>query len=558
MARFGKNWGQPFGAFKTSEFQGVFYYEGFTDTMGRSAFSYSMVTSNFVHTSGVSEWSGFICATTSPDKAILTGPMDTGDPLSGDVYITWVEANPRDFDFTPVTYQIQYTDQFDDNKGWVDITSGVEQGNTSYVWNVRQIPKSKNIGLRMRAVDLHQNASEWDTLPDAFTIDNHAPSEPTLLTPLEKEIFDERMLITWDAVNVSDFDGDKIFYKLEYTANASGNENWQLISDGIPFGVTQYEFETLNLSDGDDYGIRISALDEFGAQSDYSRVGDLTIFHHSIFIIDTTPPTGTLVINNNSESTLTRDVHLTLNFNDDTTEVKDFRFINIDPDTGASDDDFGDFIPAAIYRYWRLQKDDGIKRVGVQFRDYANNVTQPVTKKGVFRKFTSDSTVTSLASFVDSLWMGQVSGKIHDLQTISALLHELEVKVNSMVELGGKMYIGTEKTDTTGTVYIADRYSSAISIDFTEIDSKVNSVEKFDLAFTNDEVDNYAIFAGLENGKIYMYTADAWTLNFTADDPIQKIYNSGNQLFALTDSLEEYLVYDPILNTWDTRTIVNI
>ena len=558
MARFGKNWGQPFGAFKTSEFQGVFYYEGFTDTMGRSSFSYSMVTSNFVHTSGISEWSGYICATTSPDKAILTGPMDTGNPLSGDVYITWVEANPRDFDFTPVTYQIQYTDQFDDDKGWVDIVSGIEQGNTSYVWNVRQTPRSKNIGLRMRAVDLHQNASEWDTFPDVFTIENHAPSAPILLTPMEKETFDEKILITWDSVNVEDFDGDKIFYKLEYSDKASANDDWVLISDGIPFGVSQYEFDIINISDGDDYGVRIRAIDEYGSQSDYSRVGDLTIFHHSIFIIDTTPPTGTLVINNNAESTLTRDVHLTLNFQDETTAVKDIRFVNIDQRGSITDDDFGDFIPAEVYRYWRLDPADGVKRVGVQFRDYANNVTQPITKKGVYRKFTSNSSVNALGGFVDSLWMGQVNGNINDLQTISALLHEIGVRINGMIELGGTMYVATEKTDTTGAVYISDRYSAKISIDFTEIDSKVNSIEKFDLAFTNDEVDNFVVFAGLENGKIYAFTADAWTLNFTADDPIQKIYNSGNQLFALTDSLEQYLVYDPILNTWDTRTIVNI
>ena len=149
MARYGKNWGQPFGAFKTSEFKGVFYYQGFTNTMGQSAYSYSMVVSSFQTISGISKFSAFICATTIPDKAILTGPLDTG-PLSGDVYITWIEANPRDFDFSPITYQIQYTDEFNNDKNWVDIIDGVEQGATAYVWNVRRLPRTNNIGIRMR------------------------------------------------------------------------------------------------------------------------------------------------------------------------------------------------------------------------------------------------------------------------------------------------------------------------------------------------------------------------------------------------------------------------
>ena len=88
---------------------------------------------------------------------------------------------------------------------------------------------------------------------------------------------------------------------------------------------------------------------------------------------DTSPPTGTVVINGGAAATNSRTVTLTLSATDDLSAVEQMRFSN----TGSS---FSTAQAYATTKTWTLSSTAGTKTVSVQFKDAAGNwSTLPIT-----------------------------------------------------------------------------------------------------------------------------------------------------------------------------------
>jgi len=87
---------------------------------------------------------------------------------------------------------------------------------------------------------------------------------------------------------------------------------------------------------------------------------------------DTTPPTGTITINNGAAYTASPTVTLTLSATDDSGVVAEMRFSN-DGTTYTAPE------PYATTKAWTLTSGDGTKTVSVKFADRAGNWSAPAS-----------------------------------------------------------------------------------------------------------------------------------------------------------------------------------
>ena len=82
---------------------------------------------------------------------------------------------------------------------------------------------------------------------------------------------------------------------------------------------------------------------------------------------DTTPPTGTIIINNGAEYTNNRNVFLTISATDDLSEVVEIKI--------ANSSFYHDWEPYTTSKDWVLPATNGVKTVRIKFKDSAGNET---------------------------------------------------------------------------------------------------------------------------------------------------------------------------------------
>ncbi len=111
-----------------------------------------------------------------------------------------------------------------------------------------------------------------------------------------------------------------------------------------------------------------------GPRTVYARfrdgAGRVSQVYSDTVILDTVPPTGTVVINGGDTYAASPAVTLTLSAGDALAGVAEMRF--------ANDGDFfaADWIPYHPFSTWNLPDSDGVQTVYVQFRDRAGNISE--------------------------------------------------------------------------------------------------------------------------------------------------------------------------------------
>ena len=158
------------------------------------------------------------------------------------------------------------------------------------------------------------------------------------------------ILVSWNENQESDLQGYKVY---------CGTQSHQY---GVPADVgdtTSYQID--GLDNGDTYYVAVTAYDTSGNESDYSDEASVYIP-----IPDTTPPTGSVVINSGDSTTPSRVVTLTLSAADSNGSVATMRFSN----DGLN---FSDAVAYATSQQWVLSEGDGTKTVYVLFCDAAGN-----------------------------------------------------------------------------------------------------------------------------------------------------------------------------------------
>lgn len=536
MGAFGKNdYATPIGALSPSGFfnlagSGFYDYSGFSS---REAFF------GFSGSTGFTGFSGF-CASDGaefvPWRPTLVYPRSYA-VLDGVVTIVWEPALPPDVCGDDVTYTIQFTRSFSLDTGWRTIAEDVS--GSSFDFDVSTIPFTEDGGFRIRAKDENNLCSQWSSNIQPFLVRNHAPNPVSLLSPLGKETFDNSILLIWREADIKDIDGHDVFYKIEVTGTSSRNSGWTVVpgAESLPEGTTAYSINSFDFPEGDDYGLRISVTDELGASSAYRAVGGIKIRHSGNFIVDTLPPEGSVVVNNGQVLARDSRVKLSLLGSDKTTGIKDVRIRNYEEDCWG---DWDTFVPE---KFWDLSSGDGVKRVLVQYRDYAGNVSEACDCEIVSRVLCDDGNAVDIESFSNKLYVAfDKNGNLVEYRVLKATAAELaEPELTALTKLSNLLYVSTYDEDA-GDSFVY-KYDGAAAKVATVSGAKVLSMASY-----KDKV-----YMGLDDGGIMELDGTSLSTSNSVTGAVDRLRSDGTLLFASATGASRFYTFDG--TTWKTNLV---
>jgi hypothetical protein len=171
---------------------------------------------------------------------------------------------------------------------------------------------------------------------------------------------------------------------------------------GISFGVYQSDAGSGNVyryydgSSPSSVTVQVSMHGPLFARVDASfakpvRTGTSisAVWEHVVPISDTTPPTGSITVNSGASYTSSFSVTLSLSCSDTGSGCSEMRFSNDNVTWSAWE-------AIAVSKAWTLTSGDGLKRVYVQFKDVAGNVS--TFSDGIILSTISDLVISSLTA----------------------------------------------------------------------------------------------------------------------------------------------------------------
>lgn len=520
MAIFGKNnFGSPLGAidpqnFFTSQNGGVYSYSGFSNALGAVGFSGAC--------------SDPYAPALRPPKPILTYPLNF-DRIGGTAAVTW--RKPTIQACEPFTYEIQLTRSFSRDVGWRTIVTEVPSEQQALEYNFALIPSTPDCGLRIRSVDSKGLTSDWSSTVSAFSIADHVPYPVKILAPIGGETFDNDIVLVWREADIKSIDGRAVTYKVQITPAYTSDEGWIDVpnASGLLEGTSSYTLNAFGLPEGNDYGVQVITVDNGGNESPASSVGPFTIMHNGVFVIDTTPPMGSMTINDGEP--LTKDVRVKLDLFgfDATTGVKEMRLRNADEDCWGSWDAF---VPE---RFWDLSSSDGLKRVYVQLKDYANNVSEACDCEIVSRVLCGEGNVTDLEVFNNKLYVSfDENGNVLEYRAlVRSLTGIIQPQVTAMAKLQNALYISAyDEEDGRSSIYRYD--NNSVNVVVSSLSGKITTMTTF--------LDR--VYVGYDDGKIYSFDGVVLAPSYSDSRPIKRLRADGFILYASLEQGSEYLTYN--------------
>lgn len=525
MAAFGDhNYGTPFGALSASAFfdtqgSGFYDYSGFSSRAGLFGFS------GTVGVSGYSGFCGYDGIEFLPFRPTLTYPLNF-EMLNGPITITWKEAAPPDPCDPNVAYELQFTRSLSLDSGWKTVAADIPAGTSSYDFDLTNISYTDDGGFRIRARDSRFLFSDWSRSNEAFTVANHAPNSVAILGPTAHDVFDYCVGVVWKEPTILDIDGHGVSYQIEITDQYSADDGWIVVpsAESIPQGTTSFNITSFDFPEGDDYGIRISSIDELGLASVPVKVGPFTIRHQGSFIVDTLPPEGSIAINDGEALAANTRVKLTLFAFDEATGVKDVRFRNAEEDCWS---DFDVYVPE---KFWDLPKTDGVKRVFVQFRDYADNISEVCDCEIVSRVLCDEGNAVDIEVFNNRLYVAfDARGNLVEYRVLVRTAAELpEPELSALARFNNYLYISTFDETDGARVY---RYDGRATFSFAIAGAKILSMQTY----------NDVLYLSLDDGRIMSHNGTTTSTVHSATSAVTRLRTDGAVLYATVLGGGEYL-----------------
>ena len=280
------------------------------------------------------------------------------------------------------------------NEGWDGDGSGVEGYSILWDTNTSTIPDatvdttgtsatSTSLGdgnswyFHIRTGD---NAGNWTSEAvhqGPYQIDTHPPTNPTSIWSPSHEPSvwsdDSTVEITWSGAD--DWNGIGI---------AGYSVEWNTFPDTLPddtIDVTGTHTTSLPLDDGSSWYFHLRTADHMGH---WASEG----VHLGPFHIDTMPPTGSILINDDEPYTFNRFVNLSLPAEDAGSGVVEMRL--------RHEGQVGDWEDYASTRVFKLQGGDGLKAIAVCYRDAVDKASTWYTDTVLLDTVAPDSSVSAL------------------------------------------------------------------------------------------------------------------------------------------------------------------
>lgn len=204
--------------------------------------------------------------------------------------IKW-NAEDEDGDILKIT--IEYS--INNGQDWTTIAKDIKNSGI-YSWDTakegKEVPDTKNCLIRVKAND--GKTTSYDISDDVFTVYNPVPPDVIeIYYPTEGEILKGMVNIDWNAKdkNWGWGESEQLNITIDYW-NESSSKWENIIENYSNKQPSKYLWDTTTVPDGDNYKIRIIALDPTGLSDSLESTGFFTIWNEDILLEIKSPERG--------------------------------------------------------------------------------------------------------------------------------------------------------------------------------------------------------------------------------------------------------------------------
>jgi len=454
-----------------------------------------------------------------PNSPTIIYPNGGESLINGEIAIRWLLAEPLDPQSRIVSYEIYYTEQYDSSKepDWKQIAT-VPETAFQYVWRFGNSIRSEKCRIAVVARNSRGQKSKWSISADNFLINRRKLESPNIIAPNSGERFDKYINIITDNSAIIGTYSERSFYQF-YFSSSSANIPLTSIAQNIAIGsVSSILWKTINLPPATDYVIHSYLSDDDGNVSASVFIRDIEISHEGFFIIDTKPPEASIVINSNATFTQSRDVTVSIVSYDDATSVHSMQLK--EGENSSVSEKVADIVS------FRLSEGDEIKSVELLLQDYGANRNNQETKR-LFETIieVEGNSIVDIALDKENStsWAitSQPSNHLYKIKLFPSIVATFEENLTAVSVFGSFVYIGTKRTEGTGSLMKYNGYESVVEKNFTEADSIINSMC----------VHKKKLYIGFENGMVYTFDGLVFVKLIGVNIPINSLVSNGNSLY---------------------------
>lgn len=456
-------------------------------------------------------------------------------------------------------YEIFFTDSYRPGRTpeWRMVAS-IPSGSTSFTWRRPMAMQGSNCRFAIRSRNHQGQFGSMSISASNVTLEGLTLQTPALLSPSEDGTYNNYVPFVFDHSLVKGTPRQRAFYEVYYS-RSSTQGGWQLVSGNLVVGKEPFYWDVSSFSAADDYMLKVVMRDDDGNSSVPLIVKNISISPHNNVIIDTLPPKGTIRILNdrvNSEYIKERNLVLQLDSWDASTGVKKLTVKEADGAGTVINDGVEE--DAANIKTFRISVGDGVKIVQAEFKDFGSNVISTSTGSLNFRPYfadTDEGVVSFLAdgprlekdgsgSSPTDVWVS-VNGDPSTLYLDGSQVATHAGETTSMSKLDTALYIGTQNSDNTGTLFKYEESVLSTANSFAGVDSAVLSMATY----------GSKVYIGLQNGELYSFDGSVLALVNTFSSSVVGLNADGSHLYVMLDVTYSLQTYDG--TTFTSASVIN-
>jgi len=475
----------------------------------------------------------------------------------GDIEIEWAE--PTDTSSTEYKwYEIFITDDFDNHRPLELLQiATIPSGKSGYSYFIDKNLRGEKCRVGIRSVNHKGKRSNISFSADNFTIKNESLPSPALMEPVSGNTYFAYLPFIFDHNAILGRASQRSFYQIYYKSDNQGLD-WTLLKGNIMVGTDPFNIDISHFKTDSDYSLKIELVDGDNVSLPVF-IDSVKINNINLFLIDTTPPRGTISVSNNDEYTKETSFILQLSAADETSAVKDVQIqqTNIGIITGITT---GEYVSLSSLITFDLkgidgaELVDGVKLIQARYRDYGENTIKDISSANYFRTYKNIENrlvSTFLYDGTDLYYAfigeGENSPQLYKNLT---LLSELDGEATALKVYNNILYVAIKDDENKGILQrLSGGSIKTVSNNASQfLDSAgtiLNSLYLSDSVISAMEVFDNTLFLGLENGSLLSFRGSIVSTendDYLNNRSINNVKTDGNLLYILFDNTTEILI----------------
>lgn len=479
----------------------------------------------------------------------------------GSISIQWIEPLNVPYGET-VWYEIFITDDYDVTKipGLIQIAT-IPYGNSSYSYYIDKNLKGEKCKVGIRAVNRKGIRSQISFSADNFTITNEELPPPSVIDLFDGGVYFSYIPIIFEHDAVMGRCSQRSFYQIFYSSEEQ-DIDWTLARGNIMVGSDPFDLDVRNFPTSSDYALKIELVDD-GHVSPPLFINNITINNISYFIIDTTPPRGSIKIIDNEEYVKDKDFIIQLGAYDKSSGIKEYQIEETDVNTG--DDVTGPFLDMTPITSWDIRTDnDGVKLLKIRYKDHGDNVILDSASVMYFRTYKEleNREITAFLNNGNDLYtafsdqfgnpsMSIISNPNPLLYKNQSLLFTLDGNATALEYYNSVLYIAIRDYEENKGILQRTSGGSIQSVvdndnQYTDVEeTTLNSLYSSDSVINTMEVFDSKLFMGLQNGELLSFNGAVVTVEHNTYSNVRSINlikTDGNLLYIFFENTTEVII----------------